>query len=31
MGAVSGATSGDQGQRAIIKRCLIGRGYRVLD
>jgi outer membrane lipoprotein SlyB len=31
MGAVSGATSGDQGQRVIIKRCLIGRGYKVLD
>ena len=31
MGAVSVATSGDQGQRTIIKRCLIGRGYKVLD
>ena len=31
MGAVSGATSGDQNQRNIIKRCLIGRGYKVLD
>ena len=31
MGAVSGASSGDQGHRTIIKRCLIGRGYKVLD
>ncbi len=31
MGAVSGATSGDQSQRNIIKRCLVGRGYKVLD
>lgn len=31
MGAVSGATSGEQSQRSIIKRCLIGRGYKVLD
>jgi len=31
MGAVSGLTSGEQGQRTVIKRCLIGRGYKVLD
>jgi outer membrane lipoprotein SlyB len=31
MGAVSGLTSGEQSQRAVIKRCLIGRGYKVLD
>ena len=31
MGAVSGLTSGEQDQRIIIKRCLVGRGYRVLD
>ena len=31
MGAVSGLTSGEQGQRSVIKRCLIGRGYKVLD
>jgi len=31
MGAVSGLTSGEQGQRTVIRRCLIGRGYKVLD
>ena len=31
MGAVTGLTSGEQGQRSVIKRCLTGRGYKVLD
>jgi outer membrane lipoprotein SlyB len=31
MGAVTGASSGAQSQRAIIMRCLSGRGYKVLD
>lgn len=31
MGAVSGFTSGEKDQRTVIKRCLIGRGYKVLD
>lgn len=30
-GAASGATAGEGTQRDIIRRCLSGRGYRVLD
>lgn len=29
-GAVQGASSGIGGQESIVKRCMIGRGYRVL-
>jgi outer membrane lipoprotein SlyB len=31
VGAASGAAAGEQNQRAVIKNCLIGRGYKVLN
>jgi len=30
MGGVSGASSGEQDQRSVIRRCMAGRGYKVL-
>lgn len=31
LGAAGGAYSGNQAQEAVVKRCLSGRGYRVLN
>ncbi|APB99351.1 glycine zipper family protein [Polynucleobacter asymbioticus] len=31
IGAAGGAYSGNQGQEAVVKRCLSGRGYKVLN
>ena len=31
IGGAGGAYSGNQGQEAVVKRCLSGRGYKVLN
>jgi hypothetical protein len=31
IGAAGGALTGNQGQEAVVKRCLSGRGYKVLN